>query len=769
MWNNLDPTAVTYDSGRGELFVADSTWPLLSVVSDATERVVATIAVPTGPYALCYDPAKGVVLVGEFNQSTWEGYLSVVSDSNNSVVLTKDIGYGIWPNAIAFDPTSHQLMVAISVTFQGEGEVNVYNDTNFSRVATFGAGADPVGIAYDNRTNQLFVANHGTSNLGVLNATSGAVVASVPFFGRPTAVALDATTGLVLVPVYNGSIYNSGTLEVVSDLNDSLVGGSVVNGVPFDVTGTPSGGYGYVTDVATNGTTQLLTVSEANFSVVGAVRIQGPGAGLVYDDALSLLYTTGYYPGTLTAVSPGNQSVVSVIPLSALPSEAFYVQADGTVYVLNQTAGGLSENSLVEISAATGTITGNVAVGTDPQGAAYDPAAQEIFVADRFSESVKVVSTVSNSVVATVPLGFEPGPLAFDAATSQVWVTDPYGGTVAAISDVNNQVVASVTVQSLPSGIAADPVDGTVYVSDFASNNVSVVSDVSDSVVATVRLTGLPNSVGYDPVSDQVLVGHTLHNGSDGVAVLAGASHRVVAEIPTGLVPSGFAVDPVGGEIFVANSEGRTLTVVTGVPHRVLATVRVGLEPTGIAFDPVDHLLFVTNWGDGTVSRLQLGATLTFHQTGLLAATWCVKIDSTTQCVTGRSLSFGDVTVGNHSYAVLPVVNHTVRASQAGTAIPAAGTLSVTTGPIKVGLRYFRTYALSFVEAGLPNGTNWSVTVAGQTSSNITSATSGKIVFEVRNGSYGYSIAPVAGFASRGIPKGAYVNGAAAQVTVTFS
>src|SRR3989454_6654221 len=50
--NGLSPVAVAYDSGKGELFVANQHSDTVSVISDATNTVVATIpagAVPKGP------------------------------------------------------------------------------------------------------------------------------------------------------------------------------------------------------------------------------------------------------------------------------------------------------------------------------------------------------------------------------------------------------------------------------------------------------------------------------------------------------------------------------------------------------------------------------------------------------------------------------------------------------------------------------------------------------------------------------------------------
>ncbi|EQD49409.1 40-residue YVTN family beta-propeller repeat-containing protein, partial [mine drainage metagenome] len=61
--NGVYPYAVAYDSGRGELFVADQLSNNVSVISDANNTVVATVPVGIGPWAVAYDPGKGEVFV----------------------------------------------------------------------------------------------------------------------------------------------------------------------------------------------------------------------------------------------------------------------------------------------------------------------------------------------------------------------------------------------------------------------------------------------------------------------------------------------------------------------------------------------------------------------------------------------------------------------------------------------------------------------------------------------------------------------------------
>ena len=48
-----------YDSGKGEVFVTNEGSDTVSVISDSTNTVVATVPMRYAPYAIAYDSGKG--------------------------------------------------------------------------------------------------------------------------------------------------------------------------------------------------------------------------------------------------------------------------------------------------------------------------------------------------------------------------------------------------------------------------------------------------------------------------------------------------------------------------------------------------------------------------------------------------------------------------------------------------------------------------------------------------------------------------------------
>ena len=99
------------------------------VISDSTKQIVASIPFPTYPAAqgLTYDSTKGEMYVSywSYDERNPENYISVISDSNNSVIATiplgKNVPYlgpGAYDSATSeiYLPTNNNTVLVISDT-----------------------------------------------------------------------------------------------------------------------------------------------------------------------------------------------------------------------------------------------------------------------------------------------------------------------------------------------------------------------------------------------------------------------------------------------------------------------------------------------------------------------------------------------------------------------------------------------------------------------------------------------------------------------------
>ena len=154
-------------------------------------------------------------------------------------------------------------------------------------------------------------------------------------------------------------------------------------------------------------------------------------------------------------------------------------------------------------------------------------------------------------------------------------------------------------------------------------------------------------------------------------------------------------------------------------------------------------------------------AKLTFAEKGLRKGTkWCVGLDGAPECSTAAATKFLNLTPGvSYGYAVVsPIVGQTITPGATGTVLVTKST--------SVSLTFTYPYAVVFTQTGLTSG-SWSVTIKGHTET--VSAVNGSILFDLKNGTYGFKVGAISGYTTVSSPKKAVVNGAGITITVTFA
>ncbi len=145
-----------------------------------------------------------------------------------------------------------------------------------------------------------------------------------------------------------------------------------------------------------------------------------------------------------------------------------------------------------------------------------------------------------------------------------------------------------------------------------------------------------------------------------------------------------------------------------------------------------------------------------FRESGLAPGTpWGVALNGSAQRSSNPSITF-EARSGTYPYSIDGVPGYTTEYRGTVSVAGAGVSRNVTFAVVQ--------YSLSFVETGLPPGTNWSVTVANAT----LTSTGSMIQLSVANGTYPYLIGPIGGYStpSRG---SATIRGAADVIAVPFA
>jgi len=330
----VSPPLAGRSAGRGAP-VAGATAP----TPGCTECVVASIDVGTAPAGVAYAEGLGEVAVANFRSNN----VSVISDGSNRVVATVPASAA---EGIAYDSGTSQFFVT-DYNYGSGGTVTVISGTTDAVVRTIPVGVDPWGVVDDSADGEVFVMDYSNAtggNVSVINTTTDAVVATVPTGLGPGAAALDPVTGELYV-----ADYNANAITVIAPATDQVVRTIPVGEGPDSVAYDPANGDLYV---ANDAGTNLTLISGSTEKVVGSIPLHpsncGP-SGLAYDPSSGALYA-GIVCGTshgavldnVSVITGASNTVVASIPVGINPTGLAYDAARGFVYATNSYSGNVS-------------------------------------------------------------------------------------------------------------------------------------------------------------------------------------------------------------------------------------------------------------------------------------------------------------------------------------------------------------------------------------------------------------------------------------------
>jgi YVTN family beta-propeller protein len=589
------------------------------------------------------DPARSLLGVGR----------------QRAVRLPPTVPVGNGPDGLAADPATRTLYSsnqnASSVSVINTAACNAGNTAGCDqRVLEIGlpAGASPQGIAFDAATGTLYVADIGDNTISVINAKTcsaadhsgcGQVPASIRDPGGPIALAVNQATDTVYVA--NIGDNSSGQNHTVAVIN-----GAICNGQQHSGCGQRP----------------------------RKVRVGGGPDGVAVDQATDTVYTVndgadnnnGHTVSVLNGATcnarrhSGCGQVPATIRVGHGPFWIAVDQATHTAYTANNTDSTVSVINTATCNArrhsGCGQHTATVPVGFKPWALTIDPDVHTVFVVNNQDDTMSAINSATCNASngsgcrrrpAASQVGKGPQAVLTDPATGTIYAANFTDSTVSVIRAARCSAVSSrgcrhdaptAAVGAGPDAIAVNRATGTVYVANgggsLFSGRGNTVSVINAATCNARRRTGCtrpaaivgvgvgPDGIAVDRATDTVYVAN---GGAGTVSVINGATcnarrrtgcTRPAATIGVGAGPAGIAVDEATGTVYVANTGGKTVSVINAATCNARRhsgcgqrppKVTVGKNPIGVAIDRATDTIYVTNYGNFTGNTVSVinGAT----------------------------------------------------------------------------------------------------------------------------------------------------------------
>lgn len=206
--------------------------------------------------------------------------------------------------------------------------------------------------------------------------------------------------------------------------------------------------------------------------------------------------------------------------------------------------------------------------------------------------SVAVLDADTLKELARIPVGDFPDGLAFDPDDQRVFVSDESGGRVAVIDARAHRLLTRIPLGGEVGNTQYDPVAKRIYSNVQTRNQLVVLDPKAMTVAARLDLPGAEGNHGLliDAANRLAFVAC---EGNGKLLVVDLGTGRVLQTFAAGRDPDVLAFDPAEGRLVVACEAGPVaLFRETGRALRPEATQRVGGNAHVVAVDPVTHAVF---------------------------------------------------------------------------------------------------------------------------------------------------------------------------------
>jgi DNA-binding beta-propeller fold protein YncE len=318
-----------------------------------------------------------------------------LSAVNSVHAQTQITGVGVYPTAVAYDPTTHQIFVVDPYS----GALSVISDITDNVTETIALGYTPEALVYDSGQNAMYISTYGGVYILPNNANSvtGPIPGTQGFSG--TSIVYDSGLGYIFVDSMGVSVIKDSSNTVIANI-------TVPNPGPLVYDSAKNAVY-MSEDVGTD----VFVISDKTLELnktpitVSSNPFENPGS-LAYDSALGRIYVTN--STDVSVISDSNNEIVAVV--HNVGSGLTLVYAGGEI---------ICSNGAV-ISDKSNSVTSTLNVGTSPSGIAYDSGTGQVFVTNGNDPGTVTYMPVSSGTPSTASPTSSPSSSSTASSTPKV-------------------------------------------------------------------------------------------------------------------------------------------------------------------------------------------------------------------------------------------------------------------------------------------------------------------------------------------------------------
>src|SRR3984885_11155066 len=136
---------------------------------------------------------------------------------------------------------------------------------------------------------------------------------------------------------------------------------------------------------------------------------------------------------------------------------------------------------------------------TYPDGLAFAPKQNKVFVSDEHGGVDAVIDVASNKLIANIPLGGGAGNTVYDSGSGHILIAVHSMNLLAVIDPATNQIIGRIPLPGIknPHGIALDTGDRIAFIAGEENHSLAMVDLQTMKVLSTYQVGEDPDVVTY--------------------------------------------------------------------------------------------------------------------------------------------------------------------------------------------------------------------------------------------------------------------------------
>jgi YVTN family beta-propeller protein len=221
--------------------------------------------------------------------------------------------------------------------------------------------------------------------------------------------------------------------------------------------------------------------------------------------------------------------------------------------------------------------------------------------------AVALVDSDSLRVIARLPGGVFPDGIAYDPKDNRIFVSDEMGSAVTVIDPVQNRVIARIAAGGEVGNVQYDPTTAKLYAPIQTKNELAVFDAASNTRTGAYPLSRCQHPHGL-AIPPGTAIGYVACDENDILVTVDLKTGKELSHLPLGHDPDVLAMDGTAKRLYVASESGNlsAFDIASPAAPVALGDSFVGKNAHSVAADPQTHRIYLplADQGGRSVMRI---------------------------------------------------------------------------------------------------------------------------------------------------------------------